>query len=877
MDMIGTTWKKWDLHVHSPATYGGEFMTFIANLEKSEADVIGINDYCTIAGYEAVATAGGAKNKTILPVVEFRMNTIVLDKNDPQSKSGVRLNFHIIFDNDPEVLGRIKNWLNSLNCFTEGGKEEAVCNLPTGTDLLKISFDFIKVIESLEKDPTLRKASLVLLPYDEYGGIDNIDPNNDAYFKLGLINKTDFIGSSNKKQINFFLWENDKHSSEQISKWLNKRKIPCLKGSDAHSIDYPFGKLADEKSQPTEKYCWIKAEATFEGLRQVLFEPKYRVLIGEKSPIDPLYQIKKVAFDFPKETKVGNDQFCLAGKNEFCLSPNLTCFIGGRGTGKSTALNLIYEKLNPGETTFEVIKDLKISGNKTVNDCVHIDNDDEEKYVEFLSQNEITAFALDNKKFTAAIYQRLVKLDTERKLNDLQSSLREQISLAEAQIKDIANKYEKEKILQDKQKELQTNKKLLTSIQSEEYKKLTTELEETNGQLKAIERSRNDFQQLIDGVKEITNNFEVKVGSTLNFYDVEYNKIVQSFGAITKIYESADFKDVIKKEEQLKKDTQATRGKIITFLEKQGLSQEDLNDISGANDRVSQLDDDIKKLNKEIEDISTRIKNFNIKNLDKAKIAYEQEITEQIKPISEQLGKLNAEVKPIKLTYEFDIERAKQHLLEEFQSTFGKNRIDYLEEYLYKQDPLDVKKRDDYLGKVKSDSKTINKTQQFLLDLFSEEKSFEIYKLLIQKVYANLDSFKIIRVLYDEKPLENSSFGQRCTATIIVLLLLGNNPIIIDEPEAHLDSSLIANYLVDIIKTKKQSRQIIFATHNANFVINGDAELIHVLEIDTDGITKINPITIEDLEHRDKLLTLEGGIKAFELRGEKYNLPKFPL
>jgi len=37
--MIGSTWKKWDLHVHSPATYGGEYKDFISNLEKSEDEI----------------------------------------------------------------------------------------------------------------------------------------------------------------------------------------------------------------------------------------------------------------------------------------------------------------------------------------------------------------------------------------------------------------------------------------------------------------------------------------------------------------------------------------------------------------------------------------------------------------------------------------------------------------------------------------------------------------------------------------------------------------------------------------------------------------------------------------------------------------------
>jgi len=75
-------------------------------------------------------------------------------------------------------------------------------------------------------------------------------------------------------------------------------------------------------------------------------------------------------------------------------------------------------------------------------------------------------------------------------------------------------------------------------------------------------------------------------------------------------------------------------------------------------------------------------------------------------------------------------------------------------------------------------------------------------------------------------------------------------PIVIDEPEAHLDSALIAKYLVDLIKSRKNHRQIIFATHNANLVINGDAELIHCLSMDDTKITRVVSTTIEDLNHR---------------------------
>ena len=100
--------------------------------------------------------------------------------------------------------------------------------------------------------------------------------------------------------------------------------------------------------------------------------------------------------------------------------------------------------------------------------------------------------------------------------------------------------------------------------------------------------------------------------------------------------------------------------------------------------------------------------------------------------------------------------------------------------------------------------------------------------------------------------------------------MTGVKPLIIDEPEAHLDNKLIADYLVDLIKERKADRQIIFATHNANFVINGDAELIYILEVpDEDNCTVLTATTIENRRHRDKLLKLEGGREAFEKREKR--------
>ncbi len=158
-------------------------------------------------------------------------------------------------------------------------------------------------------------------------------------------------------------------------------------------------------------------------------------------------------------------------------------------------------------------------------------------------------------------------------------------------------------------------------------------------------------------------------------------------------------------------------------------------------------------------------------------------------------------------------------------------------------------------------------------DIFDREIHFQIYRLLVLKHLRNVEKYKIFEVRYDKRVLRETSFGQRCTAVLVILLSLGNNPIIIDEPEAHLDSALIAKYLVTLIKKRKQERQIIFATHNANFVLNADAELIIQLKNEDNKIV-VRFFMIESDEYREDLLKLEGGKEAFKNREKKYGIMK---
>lgn len=123
------------------------------------------------------------------------------------------------------------------------------------------------------------------------------------------------------------------------------------------------------------------------------------------------------------------------------------------------------------------------------------------------------------------------------------------------------------------------------------------------------------------------------------------------------------------------------------------------------------------------------------------------------------------------------------------------------------------------------------------------------------------------------RPLEKLSTGQQCTAILHLLLLQNLDPLIMDQPEDNLDNAFIADRIVQELRSAKIERQFIFATHNANIPVFGDAEWIGVFDA-SDGQAHM-PSESQgaiDVPHvRDMAaIILEGGKAAFNQRKEKY-------
>ncbi|MCI5167626.1 MAG: hypothetical protein D3903_16435 [Candidatus Electrothrix sp. GM3_4] len=130
-------------------------------------------------------------------------------------------------------------------------------------------------------------------------------------------------------------------------------------------------------------------------------------------------------------------------------------------------------------------------------------------------------------------------------------------------------------------------------------------------------------------------------------------------------------------------------------------------------------------------------------------------------------------------------------------------------------------------------------------------------------------------IKYHNKELRHHSLGQRASALILfVLSQQENDVVIIDQPEDDLDNQTIYNDVIKLVKKLKPKTQFIFATHNANFPVLGDAEQIHACRY-ADETMQIRSGSIDSPDiQQDIVDIMEGGKDAFNQRKNIYQIWK---
>jgi hypothetical protein len=136
---------------------------------------------------------------------------------------------------------------------------------------------------------------------------------------------------------------------------------------------------------------------------------------------------------------------------------------------------------------------------------------------------------------------------------------------------------------------------------------------------------------------------------------------------------------------------------------------------------------------------------------------------------------------------------------------------------------------------------------------------------------VDLDDRPCIELLdgdkYKESP--NLSTGQRCTTILPILLVQSERPLLIDQPEDNLDNAFVYETIVKALRAVKGSRQVIFVTHNPNIPVLGDAERVFVLASDGQHATLRQVGTVDECKDQIERI-LEGGRDAFLQRKARY-------
>lgn len=674
----GSEWRKWDLHVHTPFSYlssqfGSDFdkyvkQLFIKALEKNIA-AIGITDYFTIEGYKKLKNEyldkheklkelgfsedeiNKIKNILILPNIEFRLNKLV-GKN--------RINFHVIFSNEVSVNDIEENFLREVKFVYQGAPKTvdeirplSVFNLKKLGEKLKKEHNKFKSKEDIEvgmmnavvdDDDILKILSnkksifegkyLTFVPADEDLSEISWD-SQDHNIRKVIIQKSDGFFSSNQGTREFGLGY--KHPSKERFLEEFKTLKPCIWGSDAKSYEKLF-------EPDLKRYTWIKADPTFEGLKQIIYEPEERIYIGEEPP-------QKIEKDkIIKSLTISNSNQWFEDNKPIPLNEGLVSIIGGKGTGKTAVLDLIayatksyrcYEKEEIKSKSFlrkayKELKNMKIKVEWAEGDSDEIIiadkleetvNGGKVRYLpqDFIDQlcSEIGKSDLEE-QIENVIFQKIPPEDKANFTNfrDYKENqlvvINDKKNRVIKQIQEINLKiYEYNELIKSKDSKSQELKKIEADIKKFEHemKKISANLKDSEEQkvLKELSSSidkKSSFEKVISGLNIKLRKIE-EIKNKISEFLEDSGRFIEGLKADLKIVEIA--KDDIEKI------------KVILY-------PENLEEILDA--QKNEIENEIKEQKNKLSELNKKIESLN------SKIKLEKSKRDKIKEINNSLSDL---------------------------------------------------------------------------------------------------------------------------------------------------------------------------------------------------------------------------------------------
>lgn len=657
--------------------------------------------------------------------------------------------------------------------------------------------------------------------------------------------------------------------------------------------------------------CLVKmTQPNFQAFKDAFEDPSSRIRLNHEISSNPISKIESISWE---GAGLFNDQ-------ELAFSSNLNAIIGGRGTGKSTLIESIRFALDlpsrvPGSNSAQSIQsanlknsrvELKVCcgsqhGNKYVisrryGEAPIVTNKEGEisqmtprdlfPEIDLLGQNEIlkitendaeqftlvSKFLPDTQNFSARIAEAKIKL----------AKNRQKIIAARKDIDAIEEKINREDMLKEQQeryKELGIEEKLKNSALLEKEKQLDDRIK---GQIALLERWLEQYKDLFD-LNFLQHNTlaglpsEKLITDVCNAIEQLQTKLNELVAQVTK--EIDNTKSIYQKNQAQWKSESAMlldeiNQAIARLPDHEGRSGKEIGDnykkIIAELVSIERHKEAHKNQKKLIADMESQRRSL----LDE----YRTAAFERYLAMGKKIQKMNTDEFQGKI--KINISRCENlSALKAFLQNLdgiGDAKIKWLDDI---EEPVDLEQWSQWIRNESKDQ-FLNKYKPFGLTDTTVKRLFAITlerRLQLEEIEIE-DTVKIqLNVAHENEkegryvPIESLSVGQKSTAILHLLLAKLHDPLIIDQPEDNLDNAFIAERIVSDIRNIKTKRQFLFATHNANIPVFGDAELIAVLG-NKESKSSIDYIgSIDDPDIRDQATQiLEGGKHAFNMRKNKY-------
>lgn len=949
----GSMWRKWDLHVHSPLSIlnnqfphnpDGEpdWEAYIARLEELDASVVGITDYFTIDGYKRVKEfkkAGRLLNiHSVLPNIEFRLKSIVSSRRD---KGEIRLNLHVIFSDEIAEKDIEEHFLHDIHFYYQGDPQNPdekrklkVSNLEElGSELLRqhepfrqinvgprelgamqAVVDHEEITRILTSDSRFRGKYLVVLPAD---GWDEINWDGQAHLvRKGLLQKSDMVFSSNANTRQWCLGKGPyREGPEKFVEEFSTLK-PCIHGSDAHrlaDIGNPCvhrgtaGHVCDRDRQQCElRYCWIKADPTFEGLKQLLYEPADRLAIQANDPT-PLKSASCVA-GFRMGGGSVNDELSLAPTN-IPLNDALVAITGGKGAGKTALVDLIAnffrDRCNSNDSNSFVRRIAR----------------DEAKFATAVTFGDGTLFEklLTEPRFverSELVYIAQGELeDYIGEASDLDKYVRNLI-FESPEVKNTVKAFEFEKLakqIRELEFEIGQRHQLVETIEARTSEKVVAttkreraladaELRDVDAKIPALESrltkekvdvvaKKQATRSRLQGRKSRLAELGELLQSAKQFVSEDlsrFNSFTSKINALLKELEIAGELPTLEYEaaielDEVEKRAEDELSRVVSEIER---SEKDLHGYESEMQeharylsRRNELQAKLAAVDKKLEIIAgeslrlsemRQVRDARFGELLRTVSQQRQKYAEIIEIFAGQKAKVLSD-----LDFKANVQFARTTVLTGLQEILDNRQVEVIGDEVV---PSQFQTLQNLYDQVASGNQSaidalVSETSRLCEEMKSKVKKSQAITVanLYRCLYGTYLSVVPV-VTYKRTALNKLSLGQKATVLIKIYLAQGTSPIIIDSHDDHLDNEFIMDELVGAIREAKTYRQVILASNNGNVVINSDAEQIIIARREQGKISYIAG-SIESAPIREGALkVLEGGADAFKRRQEKYRI-----